>query len=75
MNCTICKQGQTRPELVTVTLERGQLTLVFKGVPADVCDNCGEEYVSAQTTARLLEEAGKSAAAGVQVEVRSYAAA
>lgn len=75
MNCVICKHGQTRPEQVTVTLERGALTLVFKSVPADVCENCGEQYVSDKTTARLLAEAEKSAAAGVQVEVRSYAAA
>jgi YgiT-type zinc finger domain-containing protein len=75
MNCVICKHGQTRPEPVTVTLERGALTLVFKSVPADVCENCGEQYVSAETTRHLLAEAEKAAAAGVQVEVRSFAAA
>jgi hypothetical protein len=44
-------------------------------VPAQVCENCGEQYVDADTTARLLGEAEKAAAAGVQVEVRAYAAA
>jgi len=75
MNCAICKHGQTRPDVVTVTLERDSLTLVFKNVPADVCDNCGEQYVSSEMTARLLDEATKAAATGVQVEIRSYAAA
>jgi len=75
MTCVVCKHGQTRPQHVSVTLERGPLTLVFKSVPADVCDNCGEQYVGTQTTARLLAEAEKAAAAGVQVEVRTYAAA
>jgi YgiT-type zinc finger domain-containing protein len=75
MNCVICKHGQTSPQEVTVTLERGPLTLVFKSVPADVCENCGEQYISSQTTARLLEEATKAVAAGVQVEVREYIAA
>ncbi|MCA9913998.1 MAG: type II toxin-antitoxin system MqsA family antitoxin, partial [Anaerolineae bacterium] len=34
MKCVICKQGDTRPGTVTVTLERGGTTLVFKNVPA-----------------------------------------
>jgi YgiT-type zinc finger domain-containing protein len=75
MTCVVCKHSETRPGLVSVTLERGALTLVFKDVPAQVCENCGEQYVDAETTARLLDEAGKAADAGVQVEVRSYAAA
>lgn len=29
MNCVICKHGQTRPKAISVTLERGPLTLVF----------------------------------------------
>jgi YgiT-type zinc finger domain-containing protein len=75
MNCVICKHGQTSLQEVTITLERGPLTLVFKSVPAEVCENCGEQYVSSEITSRLLAEAEKAAAAGVQVEVRAYAAA
>jgi YgiT-type zinc finger domain-containing protein len=75
MTCVICKNSQTQSGHVSVTLERGPLTLVFKDVPAEVCENCGEQYVDEATTARLLSEAEKSAATGVQVEVRSYAAA
>jgi YgiT-type zinc finger domain-containing protein len=63
------------PGIVTVTLERGELTLVFKDVPADVCDNCGEQYVSEATTRRLLEQANAAVESGVTVEVRSFAAA
>ncbi|MGH7938508.1 MAG: type II toxin-antitoxin system MqsA family antitoxin, partial [Bryobacteraceae bacterium] len=43
MKCTICKKGETAPGTATVTLERGGLTLVVKDVPAQICDNCGEE--------------------------------
>ena len=75
MKCVICKHGETHPREVSATLERGALTLVFKSVPAEVCDNCGEEYISSQTSARLLEEAEKAAAAGVQAEVRAFVAA
>ena len=45
MICVICKQGQTRPGNVTLTLERGELLLVVKAVPAQVCEVCCESYV------------------------------
>ena len=75
MKCVICKQAETRPGKATVTLERGDLTLVVKGVPAQVCPNCGEEYVDEQTATRLLQMAEEVARAGVQVDIREYAAA
>ena len=43
MKCVICKNGEVTPGTTTVTLERGQTTLVVKGVPARVCMTCGEE--------------------------------
>jgi hypothetical protein len=58
-----------------VTLERADTTLVIKGVPAQVCANCGEEYVDEETTARLLRTGEEAARTGVQVDVRQYAAA
>ena len=75
MRCVICKHGQTQSSHVTVTLDRGGSTLIFRNVPADVCDNCGEQYVDSQTTAKLLAEAERAAQSGVEVEVRSYVAA
>jgi YgiT-type zinc finger domain-containing protein len=50
MKCIICKNGETKPGNATVTLEREGTTLVIKGVPADVCANCGEEYVDETIT-------------------------
>jgi len=75
MKCVICKQGETRPGKATVTLERNGTTLVIKGVPANVCANCGEEYVDEEITARLLDTAEEAAKKGVQVDVREYVAA
>jgi YgiT-type zinc finger domain-containing protein len=75
VRCVICKQGEAVPGHTTVTLEREGMTLVIKRVPARVCENCGEEYVDEATTARLLRTAEEAARAGVQVEVREYAAA
>lgn len=75
MKCVICKYGETRMGKATVTLERDSATLVIRGVPAEVCANCGEEYVSEETTARLLKSADEAVKAGVKVDVREYAAA
>ncbi|MCC6615614.1 MAG: type II toxin-antitoxin system MqsA family antitoxin [Anaerolineae bacterium] len=75
MNCVICKHGSTQSGHVTVTLERGSTTLVFKHVPAQVCDNCGEAYVDEETTEQLLAAAEAAVDAGVQVEVREFVAA
>jgi hypothetical protein len=56
-------------------LERGGVTLVFQEVPADICENCGEEYFSEETTDRLLKLAEEAVRSGVRVAVRQYAAA
>lgn len=71
--CVICKHGETQAGHTTVTLERGQTLLVFRNVPAQVCANCGEAYVSEEITARLLEEAEEAVQARVQVDVREVA--
>ena len=74
MKCVICKHGETQPGRTTVTFERGGATLVIKGVPAQICDNCGEAYVDEGTTSQLLEIADEAVRAGVQVDVREFAA-
>jgi YgiT-type zinc finger domain-containing protein len=75
MTCVVCKMGETSPGKTTVTLERGGMTLVFKGVPAQVCNNCREAYVDEDTTRRLLCDAEEAANSGVHVDIREFAAA
>jgi YgiT-type zinc finger domain-containing protein len=75
MICHICRQGETREGTATVTLERDGLTLVVKGVPARICDNCGEEYIDESVAEHLLETAEEVAAGGTQVDVREYGSA
>jgi len=74
MKCVICKHGETRGGKTTVTVQRGGATLVVKGVPAKVCDNCGEAYIDEQMTRALMETAEQALNAGVQVDVREFLA-
>ena len=57
MKCPICKHGNTHPGVASITLERGNTTVMFKRVPAEVCENCGEAYHDAKVTQSLLQQA------------------
>ena len=73
MQCVICKAAEVQLGSATVTLERCGATLVFKHVTAQVCPNCGEEYIDEMKAAELLEIVHQAEIAGVQVDVREYA--
>lgn len=75
MRCVMCKYGETQPGTTTMTLERGETTIVVKNVPAEVCQTCGEAYVDQATTRELLHLVEEAARTGVQVDIRRYAAA
>ena len=74
MNCVICKFGETKPGFVTVTLQRESTTVIFKKVPADVCQNCEEYYLSEMVTERLLKLAEKAVENGAEIEILKFAA-
>jgi hypothetical protein len=54
--------------------ERGDTTVILKQVPADVCDNCGEYYLSDPITTKVLEKAEAAVASGTEVEILRFAA-
>ncbi len=58
----------------TVTLQCGETTVVVKDVPAQVCDNCGEYYLSKEITGKLLKRADQVVKAGAEVEIVRFAA-
>ena len=74
MKCALCKNGESEPGTATVTLNRGETTVVIKGVPAEVCDNCGEYYLDEDTTRRVMELARRVVQHGAEVEIITYAA-
>ena len=74
MKCTFCKQGTTKPGNVTVTLSRGNTVVVIKNVPAEVCENCSEYFLSEKTTEKVLSSAEDAVKKGAEVEILRYAA-
>ena len=74
MKCVICKQGRTNKGLTTVTLEKGRTTVVIKDVPAEICENCGEYYLSENVTEKVHNLAEQAFQHGVEIEVLRYAA-
>ncbi len=74
MNCVICKHNKTKLGLVTVTLQRGESTIIFKEVPAEICSNCGEYYLSEEISEKLLKRAERAVQNGAMVEIQKFAA-
>ena len=74
MNCTICKQGETQPSKATVVLEGGQTTVVIKDVPAGICENCGEYYLTEELTKKVMAMADEAVQHNVEIEVLRFAA-
>jgi YgiT-type zinc finger domain-containing protein len=75
MTCLVCKHGCLTPGVTTITVERGATTIVIQGVPADVCDTCGEDYLEASIATGLDDILRRATETGVRFEVRGYAAA
>lgn len=73
MNCMLCRLGETRPGTATVTLERGETTVIIKGVPGEVCQNCGEHYLDETVTGVVLRRAEQAVRSGAEVEITRYA--
>ena len=50
--CDLCG-GEMRLGTTTLEIWRGQELLVISDVPADVCQQCHEAYISAEVSAQL----------------------
>ncbi len=74
MTCVICRLGATKPGSAVVTLQRGTTTIILKEVPAEICENCGEYYLSAEVSRQVLASAEEAVRGGAEVEIRRFAA-
>ena len=59
--CPMCNAGTLHKAsaggTTTLTMERGEATIVFKDVPADVCDVCGEAFIDEDISENVYEQA------------------
>ena len=55
-------------------LTRGESSIIIKGVPARVCDQCAEYILDSATTRAVLAMAADAFDHGAEVEVRRFAA-
>lgn len=74
MKCVSCKNGETSAGTTTVTLTRGEATIVVKNVPAEVCGNCGEYYLGDVISEKILAMAEEALKQNHDVEVIKFAA-
>ena len=74
MKCAICRNRVTQKGRITVVLEKDETTLVCKHLPAEACENCGEEFVSSDTNRELLAKAKEALQRGVDLEMLRFAA-
>ena len=71
--CVICKTGELRPGTTTDAAQLDGLTIIVKGVPAEICSRCGEVYYDSVTTGRLLAIQRDAARRGVTLAMIDYA--
>ena len=56
MKCPICKFGEMKEGFTQVVLTRGNATVIFRNVPAQICDDCGEYYLDEETAQDIYNE-------------------
>lgn len=70
--CPLCGGHLNANQRATVPFMLGKVVVVVKDVPAEVCRNCGEPFMSGAVTDRLLELLERFAHLPVEVSVTSY---
>jgi YgiT-type zinc finger domain-containing protein len=70
--CALCGGPLKEGQRATVPFVLGKVVVVVKDVPAEVCRNCGEPFMSGGVTDRLLELLERFAHLPVEVTVTSY---
>jgi YgiT-type zinc finger domain-containing protein len=74
MKCVICKEGDTAPGTVTVSLQRGDTVVIIREVPAAICQNCGEYYLDEDVATTVFRQGEDAVQRHAEVEILRYAA-
>lgn len=52
MSCFMCK-GKLEKKKVSYLVDLGKTIIIIKGVPANVCKQCGEQYFDDETSENI----------------------
>ena len=72
MKCAICKNGYTNIGHSTIAFDNDSSVIVFQKVPTEICDNCGEEYVTSKINSALVNLSIKEFSKGISFELLNY---
>ncbi len=72
VKCVICKIGELQPHKTTAFFEIDNTTIIFRHVPARVCENCGEKYFDEEISETLLQKASAIAKSEVELDIRDF---
>jgi len=74
VKCVICKRGDLSPGFSTVKAQRGESFVIIKGVPADICQDCGEYYLDETVAGKVYAQAEEAFERHNEVEILQYVA-
>lgn len=66
--CPICG-GTKMTAKTTFSVDKGDTLIVVRDVPATVCEQCGEEWIDDETSAKLERIVDEAQAKNAQVEI------
>ena len=70
--CTSCKNGIMRKGFTTVTFDKDNVVIVFRNVPARVCDQCGDYTIEGKIAKDLLKTAKEERIKGHEISILNY---
>ena len=72
MTCPICGTDALAPGTTTFATDASGTVVVVRDVPAQVCGNCGEAFISDEVAAELEVQVAEAKASGTESLVRHY---
>lgn len=72
MLCPICKFGNMKDGFTQVVFTRGKTTIIFKNVPAKICDDCGEYFLDEQISQDIYTQAENCISSGQEIAIIEY---
>ena len=72
MKCPICRFGEMKHGYTQVVLTRDRATVIFRNVPAQICDDCGEYYLDEETAKDIYSRAEYCFTSGQEVAIIEY---